>query len=105
MNLRDAAETRLRQISNDSEGDLPKVIRGAFHAAAMLRDEGLAKEAETAVEVLVDEGATCSSAPPAIGYLRGRAQAKRDEAPNAPNPAELENQAELLEQAATILEG
>lgn len=93
--LREAAEFKLRGVARDEDGDLPKVIRGAFQTAS--------KEVETAVEVLIAD-ASCSSAPPAVGYLRGRAQAKRDEAPNASNPAELESQADLLERAAAILE-
>lgn len=102
--LRDSAEAKLRGIANDQDGDLPKVIRGAFQVAAMMRDEGMSKEVETAVEVLIAGDVTCSSAPPAIGYLQGRAQAKRDEAANAPNPVELEQQADALERAAAILE-
>lgn len=101
--LRDAAIAKLRGVANDPDGDLPKVIRGAFHVAAMLRDEGMSIEVETAIGVLLEETPKCSSAPPALGYLQGRAQAMRDEAANAPNPNELEDKAAVLERAAAIL--
>jgi hypothetical protein len=103
--LRDAAIAKLRGIAHDSDGELsiPKAIRHAFQTAAMLRDEGMSIEVETAIEVLLEETPKCSSAPPAFGYLQGRAQAMRDEAANAPNPNELEDKATILEKAAAIL--
>jgi hypothetical protein len=106
MTVRDAAIAKLRGIAHDPDGELsiPKVIRHAFQTAAMLRDEGMSIEVETAVEVLLEETPKCSSAPPAVGYLRGRAQAKRDEAPNSSEPNELTDQADVLERAAAILE-
>lgn len=99
-----AVEELRKLAGSDGEGvPLSTAIGRAFQRAAMLRDEGMKRRIEDALAVLVEDDDS-HMGPPAVGYLRGRAQAKRDEAPNAPNPNELENDAELLERAAAILE-
>lgn len=98
------AVQELRKLAGeDYDGPLTGAISRAFQQAAMLRDEGMKKRVEAALAVLVEDDDS-HMGPPAIGYLRGRAQAKRDEAPNSARPIELEQEAMVLERAASILE-
>jgi hypothetical protein len=100
------AVTEIRKIAYGtapSNERLAAAIGRAFRHAQTWNDNDMKKRIENAVAVLVEDDDS-HMGPPAVGYLRGRAQAKRDEAPNAANKNELTDEAELLERAATILE-
>lgn len=97
------AVQELRKLAGEEDVPLSVAIGRAFQRAAMLRDEGMKHRVEAALAVLVEDDDS-HMGPPAVGYLRGRAQAIRDEAPNADNPQKAEFQGKLLEKAAEILE-
>lgn len=112
---REEALNELRSIAGVSDRDaesieqvpVPRLTRLAYQTAAMLRDEGMSKRVEDAVKRLLEPEVEEVILNQVIGYLKGKAQCARDEAPNAPMVearSTLNKRATALELAAEALE-